>query len=94
MILVIVKKETYNAGIKLMDPLQHVNTISFWRRKNMSTGIGAIGLIVAIVALILMIYKGVHVAIATLIASAIVIVTNGMNIADSFVTTYSFQLIS
>jgi H+/gluconate symporter-like permease len=58
----------------------------------MSTGIGAIGLIVAIVALILMIYKGVHVAIATLIASAIVIVTNGMNIADSFVTTYSTGL--
>ena len=60
----------------------------------MSAGIGAIGLIVAIVALILMIYKGVHVAIATLIASGIVILTNGMNIADSFVKAFSLEFVS
>lgn len=58
----------------------------------MSSLIGALGLLIAIALLILMIYKGIHVAIATLIASGLVIITNGMDIANSFVTTYSTGL--
>lgn len=51
--------------------------------------IGAIGLVAGIVLLITLTMKGVNAVISSLIASAVVIVTNGMPLMGSFVSNYS-----
>lgn len=54
----------------------------------MSMTLGAIGLIAAIAILILFSIKGVNPAVASLIASIVVILTSGLPFWDSFITTY------
>lgn len=51
--------------------------------------LGAIGLIIGIVLLIILTLKGVNVVISSLVASVIVIVTNGLPFWNTFVNEYS-----
>lgn len=58
----------------------------------MSMTIGAIGLIAAIAILIILSIKGVNPAIASLIASIVVVITSQLPFFDSFITTYQSSL--
>lgn len=58
----------------------------------MSTAIGIIGLLAAVVLLMYLVYKGLNVVVMTILCSILIMVTNGMPIGETFSGVYMARL--